>query len=90
MKNLASQGQDSTQSFKELYNSLPGRSTAIPPKKAFVKKIASVTMKSETTVRCWLSGSQNPDALSKSMISKELGVSCEVLFPKKREEACEQ
>ena len=90
MKNLASQGQETTQSFKELYNSLPGRSTAIPPKKAFVKKIASVTMKSETTVRCWLAGSQNPDALSKSMISKELGVSCEVLFPKKRDEACEQ
>ena len=53
MKNLASQGQEVAQSFKELYNSLPGRSTAIPPKKAFVKRIASVTMKSETTVRCW-------------------------------------
>ncbi len=86
MKNVTSQGQDSTQTFKELYNSLPGRSTAIPPKKAFVKRIAKVTMKSETTVRCWLAGSQNPDALSKSMISKELGMSCDVLFPKKREE----
>ncbi len=69
--------------FRELYTSLPGRSSAITPKKAFIAKIAEITMKSETTVKCWLSGTQNPDALSRSVISKNLGISDEVLFPKK-------
>lgn len=38
-------------------------------------------MKSTKTVRCWLAGTQKPDALSQSVIEKELGVSSNILFP---------
>ena len=68
-------------SFRQIYNQLPDRSTVKAPKTEFVERIANVTMKSTKTVRCWLSGTQKPDALSQSMIEKELGVGASVLFP---------
>lgn len=68
-------------SFRKLYDSLPDRSTVKAPKTEFVNKIAEITMKSTKTVRCWLAGTQKPDALSQSVIEKELGVSSNILFP---------
>lgn len=70
------------QTFKELYDNLPERSAVKAPKTEFVERIASITMKSVKTVRCWLAGIQVPDALTQSMIEKELGIPCTSLFPK--------
>ena len=53
---------------------MPDRKVSKAPKSAFVDQIASVTMKSTKTVRCWLSGAQKPDALAQAMIEKELGI----------------
>lgn len=63
--------------FKELYETLPNET----PKGQFIKRISSVTMKSEVTVRMWLSGRQKPDALTQKQIESELKVSADILFP---------
>lgn len=73
------------QTFRGLYDSLPERNSVKAPKTEFVGRIAAVTMKSTKTVRCWLAGAQVPDALSQSMIEKELGIPCNELFPKPEE-----
>lgn len=75
------------QTFRQIYDNLPERSVVKAPKTEFVEKIANVTMKSTKTVRCWLAGTQYPDALTQSIIEKELGVPSECLFPPKEEEA---
>ena len=67
--------------FKQLYDALPDRSAVKAPKTAFVEKFADITMKSTKTVRCWLAGTQRPDALTQSIIEKETGVTANVLFP---------
>ncbi len=77
MKKVTTSGK----TFREVYDSLPPRQTVKAPKQAFIDRIAAKTMKSEKTVRCWLSGAQKPDALTKSIIEKDLGCSGDVLFP---------
>ena len=67
--------------FRGIYDSLPERRVVKAPKSAFVDRIAAITMKHPNTVRCWLAGTQKPDALSRAMIEKELGVSASELFP---------
>lgn len=67
--------------FRGIYDSLPERRVVKAPKSAFVDRIADVTMKHPNTVRCWLSGAQKPDALSRAMIEKELGIPASELFP---------
>lgn len=83
---MSKMNQEGQKTFREIYKTMDN----MPPKLAFVKRIAEVTMKSETTVRCWLAGSQQPDALGQSVIEKELGISADILFPKKETEPCEQ
>lgn len=63
--------------FKQIYDGLDPH----PPKTMWVKRIAEVTKKSEITVRMWLCGRQTPDSLAQDVISKELGVPPEELFP---------
>lgn len=63
--------------FKQMYEELD----PTPPKTAWIKRIAEVTMRSELTVRMWLSGRQIPEPLVQNIISKELGVPVEGLFP---------
>jgi transcriptional regulator with XRE-family HTH domain len=63
--------------FKQIYDALD----PTPPKARWIKRIATVTMKSELTVRMWLSGRQTPDLLTQNIIAKELGVPVEGLFP---------
>lgn len=46
----------------------------------FVKRMADITKKSESTVRMWLMGRQVPDELTKIAIAKELNVRPEELF----------
>ena len=57
-------------------------------KKAFVKRIAEITMRSETTVRCWIAGVQIQIRWHKNVIAQELGIPANELFPK--EKVCAQ
>ncbi len=66
--------------FKEIYNNIPNKS----PKTVWVEKIAVSTKKHPITVRMWLCGRQNPDELAKSVISMELGIPVEELFPTRK------
>jgi len=68
--------------FREIYDGMDRRS--------FVRRIANVTKKSESAVYNWISGKYQPDALSQSMIEKELGVPAEILFPKEEVKLCAQ
>lgn len=68
--------------FREIYNEIPNERTVTTMRGAFVARIAKVTMKSEKTVRQWLSGVAQPDPLTKTVIAKELGEDAEALFPK--------
>lgn len=65
-------------SFKECYEEV----STMSPKKMWIQRIAQVTHRSEATVRMWLSGRQVPEELIQEIISKELGVPVEGLFPK--------
>ena len=65
--------------FAEIYTALPTRE-AVAPKTRWVRRMAEICMVSETTVRCWLAGSQKPDAIKQSILSKELGVPASELF----------
>ena len=53
-------------SFRQIYNDLPGRNSVKTPKTEFIERIASLTMKSEKTVR-YCAGTQTPDALTQSL-----------------------
>lgn len=68
--------------FRQIYESLPARA-AKAPKTVWVEKMAKLCMVSETTVRCWIYGTQKPDALKLSILSKELGVPAHELFQSK-------
>ncbi len=81
--------------FIEIYGDVEKRPPLPTPRKEFIARIAKVTMRTEFTVRMWCTGRQTPDALAQSVISKELGIPAETLFPegapqfgpKKKEEA---
>jgi hypothetical protein len=68
-------------SFRQIYDDLPERNTVKAPKTEFIEHIATLTMKSTKTVRCWVAGVQRPDTLTQSLIEKELGVPSKYLFP---------
>lgn len=86
MNKLNLQGHAGARTFRELYNTMDNT----PPKKAFVQRIAEITMSSETTVRCWIAGIQSPIPLAQNVIARELGIPAEELFPKKDKAVCEQ
>jgi len=73
--------QTDYKSLRQIYESLDGRSSVKTPKQDFIDKLSKVTMKSKSTVRCWLAGAFVPDELTRSVLSKELGVPSEFLFP---------
>lgn len=53
-------------SLREIYFSLDNT----PPKKAFIQRIAQVTKRSESAVRCWISNAYEPDELAKEKLEK--------------------
>lgn len=65
--------------FREIYDSLPARAGRAP-KTVWIERLAKICMVSEQTVRCWVYGTQKPDALKLSILSKELGVPADELF----------
>ena len=51
MEKLNLQGHETgARSFREIYFSMDNT----PPKKAFIQKIATITKRSESAVRCWV------------------------------------
>ncbi len=68
-------------SFREIYEGYAKRPPLPTPRKEFIKRIADVTKKSETTVKMWVMGRQVPDALTKDVLAKELKVPAAALFP---------
>jgi hypothetical protein len=68
--------------FMEIYEGYAKRPPLPTPRKEFMARIADLTKRSEFTVRMWCTGRQQPDALAQSVISKELGIPAETLFPK--------
>lgn len=69
--------------FIQMYKELPDRSIVQAPKTEFVNKVAALTKKSAKTVRCWIAGTQKPDALVQSILEKEFNVPASALFPPK-------
>ena len=69
-------------SFRDIYDSL-GDKTIRAPKKEFINEIATLLMVSTKTIRGYIAGAYQPDALRKAMLAKHLGVPEDVLFPPK-------
>lgn len=69
--------------FIQMYKELPDRSAIKAPKTEFVERVAALTKKSVKTVRCWIAGTQKPDALAQSILEKEFNVPASSLFPPK-------
>lgn len=67
--------------FRGYYDSLPPQERK-SPKKEFVAEIAILCKCAESTVRAWLSGTQQPDPLKRSIIAEYLKKPEETLFPK--------
>ena len=65
--------------FRQVYDALPTEKPK-SPKTVWVNNIADLCKVHPTTVRCWLAGTQKPDALRISLIAKELGVPENELF----------
>lgn len=64
--------------FKQLYEEEKQKPTAA---QVFVSEVASLTKRSEITVRMWLSGQQVPDELAQSIIAERYDVDAKNLFP---------
>lgn len=77
---------DRKMTFAGYYHSIPSE-RPVAPKTAFVRKIATLCKVSEQTVRMWIQGVQEPDELKKEVISKDLGIPAETLFPHKEKNA---
>ena len=65
--------------FRQFYDALPPKAE-VAPKTACVKKIAAMCKLHEVKVRCWIAGTQKPDALKTSIIAQELGIPEQELF----------
>lgn len=65
--------------FKALYEEQKKKPTAA---QVFISEVATLTKRSEATVRMWLSGQQVPDELAQTMIAEKYNVSIDSLFPK--------
>ena len=78
------QVEETPKTFSEIYKALPERTK--PPKQAFVERIAELCMCSPQSVRMWIQGVQRPDALKQKLISEELNIPQEELFPPITEE----
>lgn len=71
------------QSFVQIYKGLPERKEVKAPKTAFVERVAGITKKSTKTVRCWIAGTQTPDALTQDVLEKDFKIPAIILFPPK-------
>ena len=65
--------------LRKFYDELPERQVEAP-KTQFIKELAELCKVHPTTVRCWIYGTQQPDALRKSMIAAHLNIPENELF----------
>lgn len=79
--NAETEVKEQEMTFRSYYDSLPPQERK-SPKKEFVTEIATLCKCAESTVRAWLSGTQQPDQLKRSIIAKYLNKPEEMLFPK--------
>lgn len=70
--------------FRCYYDTL-GERKVVAPKRDFVNEIAKLLVVSTKTVRGYLAGTYQPDALRKRMLSEHLGIPEDELFPPKEE-----
>jgi transcriptional regulator with XRE-family HTH domain len=70
--------------FRCYYDTLGDRKV-VAPKRDFVEKIAKMLKVSTKTVRGYIAGSYQPDALRKEILSKYLGIPEDELFPVKED-----
>lgn len=70
--------------LKCYYNTLGDRKV-VAPKKEFIEEVAALLKVSTKTVRGYIAGAYQPDALRKEILSKHLGIPAEKLFPAKEE-----
>lgn len=68
--------------FFDLYKQAKESKPKITPAMAFVKKVAEITQRKETTVRMWLFGHQVPDKLAQEALAAHFGIEAKYLFPK--------
>lgn len=68
--------------FKQFYLKAKARKRVVPTNaQLFIKEIADYTHKSEQTVRMWLSGTQQPDELTKAVLATKFKTPANELFP---------
>lgn len=65
--------------FKDYHNKLSNE------RADFVKRIAEITLASPATVSRWISGEFKPSKIRREIISRELGITEEELFPQKED-----
>lgn len=70
--------------FKEYYENIKIK-PKVSPATSFILDIAEHTMRSERTIRQWLSGCQEPPFDIKRKISEYLSIPIEELFPQNEE-----
>lgn len=73
--------KQSKMTLKEIYSQVKQEPKPDAPATAFVRELAAVAKKSEIAVRRWLSGTVEPDALTKSVLAKHFNTTPEELFP---------
>lgn len=66
--------------FTEIYKTIPDA------KAEFVSRICEITMTSRSSVYRWLSGEVVPPQIKRALISRELGIAEDLLFPDINEE----
>lgn len=74
-------------SFKRLYLDAKNSPT---PAQIFISTVAEITCREESTVRQWLSGTQEPPKKAKEQLSKAFGAPLEHLFPENENEKTEE
>lgn len=67
--------------LREHYNFLRSQKRPLHPATQFIYNIAEITGRSHRTVQQWICGCQEPDDNIKIIISKEIGIPPEELFP---------
>ena len=66
------------QSFIQLYNAEKVKPT---PCEAFIKEVAALTHRKESTVRKWAIGVAEPDENTKHQLAEHFNIPVNVLFP---------
>lgn len=67
--------------LREYYQKLKQRQRPLHPAQQFLLNLANKTGRSPKTIQQWLSGIQTPDPTVRQIISEEVGLKPDELFP---------